>query len=342
MNAIAATRQVGLCCELYNASLQERRDAYRLAGISITQAAQSRQLPDIKKLRPDLGEIGSQVLQDVLQRLDRAYHAFFRRVKAGQTPGFPRFRSARRYDSLTFKQAGWSLGPLSASDKKRTLTLQGIGQMRVFWSRELEGHVKTVTLKRDACGDWFVTCSCGQVSPRELDASDAVGGVDVGLEALLCESDGARTENIRPAKAAQARIARRQRMVSNRKEGGRRRRKAVRPLARAHRTVERVRRDWHHKVALKLVRKYGMIAVEDLNLKGVARGMFARAVNDVAWGQFLQILTDKAESAGRTVILVEPRGTERERLRIPPASNPGRFHSCVRMPSTRRWVLGAL
>ena len=86
LNAVAATRQLGLCCELYNAALQERRDAFRLAGVSINQAMQSRQLPEIKKLRPELGEIGSQVLQDVLQRLDRAYQAFFRRIKAGDTP----------------------------------------------------------------------------------------------------------------------------------------------------------------------------------------------------------------------------------------------------------------
>jgi putative transposase len=310
--ATAATRQLALCCELYNAALQERRDAYRLQGLSLTAATQSKQLPEIKAVRSDVAAVGSQVLQDVLQRLDRAYQAFFRRVKAGQTPGFPRFRSSRRYDSLTFKQAGWALGPVAPSGKKRTLTLHGIGTVKLFWSREITGRIKTVTLKRDACGDWFVTFSCDQVPPRELDVSDAVGAIDVGLEAMLTESDGSREENMRPAKSAQARIARRQRIASKRKKGGKRRRKAVRILARAHRRIERVRKDWHHKVALKLVRKYGMLAVEDLDVKGMARGMFARAVNDVAWGQFLQILADKAASAGRTLILVDPRGTSQE------------------------------
>lgn len=131
-NAIAATWQLNLCCELYNAALQERRDAFRLAGVSVTRSMQSRRLPELKKLRPDLGEVGSQVLQDVLERLDRAYQAFFRRLKTGAAPGYPRFRSARRYDSLTFKQAGWSLGSVSASGKKRTLTLHGIGTVRLF------------------------------------------------------------------------------------------------------------------------------------------------------------------------------------------------------------------
>src|SRR5690606_14014250 len=104
-----AEGQLVLCAELYNAALQERRDAYRMAGVSITAASQMKQLPDIKKLRPEYKEIGSQVLQDVIQRLDRAFQAFFRRVQAGQTPGYPRFKSRHRYDSLTFKQAGWKL-----------------------------------------------------------------------------------------------------------------------------------------------------------------------------------------------------------------------------------------
>lgn len=123
--ADAATRQLGLCCELYNAALQERRDAHRMRGVSVTQTVQSAQLPAIKHERPEFSEIGSQVLLDVLQRLDKAFKGFFRRVRLGETPGYPRFKSRRQYDSLTFKQCGWSLGPSAASGKKRSLTLQG-------------------------------------------------------------------------------------------------------------------------------------------------------------------------------------------------------------------------
>jgi putative transposase len=334
MNAIAATRQLGLCCELYNAALQERRDAYRLAGISITQAAQSRQLPEIKKLRPDLGEVGSQVLQDVLQRLDRAYQAFFRRVKAGQTPGFPRFRSARRYDSLTFKQAGWSLGPVSTSGKKRTLTLHGIGKMRVFWSRALEGLVKTVTLKRDACGDWFVLFSCDDVPERLLPSTGSTIGIDLGLESFLTTSDGEHVANPRPLRAATAGMRKAQRVVSKRARGGARRSKAVRCLAKRHRAVERVRRDFHHKTALRLVQRHDVIAVEDLNIVGLQRGMLAKSVSDAGWGQFLTILFDKAASAGRTMIAVNPRGTSQtcsacQHLPITRKSLSQRRHQCT-------------
>ncbi len=309
MNAIAASRQLGLCCELYNAALQERRDAYRFAGVSITRAMQSSQLPELKKLRPDVGEVGSQVLQDVLERLDRAYQAFFRRVKTGQTRGFPRFRSARRYDSLTFKKAGWTLGPVSASGKKRTLTLHGIGKMRVFWSRVLEGRVKTVTLKRDACGDWFVLFSCDDVPQRLLPSTDSTIGIDLGLESFLTTSDGEHIANPRPLRVASAGMRKAQRVVSKRARGGARRKKAVRRLAKRHRAVERVRRDFHHKTALRLVQQHDLIAVEDLNIVGLQRGMLAKSVADAGWGQFLTILSDKAASAGRTLIAVDPRGT---------------------------------
>jgi putative transposase len=309
MKAIAATRQLGLCCELYNAALQERRDAYRLAGVSITRAMQSRQLPELKKLRPDLGEVGSQVLQDVLERLDRAYQAFFRRVKTGQAPGFPRFRSARRYDSLTFKQAGWSLGPVSSSGKKRTLTLHGIGKLRVFWSRELQGRVKTVTLKRDLCGDWFVLFSCDDVPETFLEPTGTAIGIDLGLESFLTTSDGEHVANPRPLRAASAGVRKAQRVVSKRTRGGSRRKKAVRRLAKRHRAVERVRRDFHHKTALRLVQRHDLIAVEDLNIVGLQRGMLAKSVSDAGWGQFLAILSDKAASAGRMMIAVDPRAT---------------------------------
>lgn len=310
--ADAARGQLSVCGELYNACLQERRDHWRLRGVSITAAPQMAQLPEIKRARPDLAAVGSQVVQDVVQRLDRAYRAFFRRVQAGEAPGFPRFKSRHRYDSLTFKQAGWKLGPVSASGKKRPLTLHGIGTFRLFWSRAMEGRVKTVTLRRDRCGDWGVTFSCDDVPERPLPLTGEAVGLDVGIEVFVTTSDGERVENPRPLVAATAGLRKAQRVVSKRRKGGARRRKAVRRLAVRHRRVERVRRDFHHKAALALVRRCDVLAVEALNVQGLARGMLARSVSDVAWGQFLAILSDKAAGAGRTVVAVDPRGTSQQ------------------------------
>lgn len=290
-----------MCCELYNAALEERREAGK-RRIFVTALSQMKQLPEIKTLRPEYRDIGSQVLQDVLQRLDKAFKSFFCRVKTGKIPGYPRFRSRGRYDSLTFKQSGWKL-------RGRRLTLLGIGTLRLFLSREIQGRVKTVTLRRDRCGDWFVTFSCDDVPSQPLPTTGAVVGIDVGLEHFLTRSDGAVVENPRHLRRAEATLSRTQRRVAKRKRGGGNRRKMVRVLARKHRRVERARRDFHFKTALNLVRKYDTIAVEDLNVRGLSRGLLAKSVNDAGWSQFFAILCVKAESAGRTVMAVNPRGT---------------------------------
>lgn len=310
--AEAARGQLAVCCELYNAALEERREAYRRGGVSVTAAQQMAQLPTIKQDRPDLAAVGSQVVQDVIQRLDRAFQAFFRRVKAGEAPGYPRFKSRHRYDSLTFKQAGWKLGPVSASGKRRTLTLHGIGTVRLFWSRDLDGRVKTVTLRRDRCGDWWVTCSCDEVPEHLLPTTDRAVGLDVGLEAFVTTSDGDRIANPRPLRAATAGLRKAQRVVSKRHKGGGRRRKAVRRLAVRHRRVERIRRDFHHQTARALVDRHDVLVVEDLNVRGLSRSHLARSVADAGWAQFLAILTDKAGDAGRRLIAVNPKGTSQQ------------------------------
>src|SRR5215471_12768023 len=142
------------CRELYNAGLQERRDAWQQCGVSITAASQSAQLPAIKDVRPEYCDIHSQVLQDVLTRLDRAFHAFFRRVKAGETPGYPRFQGANRYRSFTYKQFG-----NGATLDNGFLVLSKIGRLAVRWSRLMEGTPKTVTISREADG-YYVCFSC--------------------------------------------------------------------------------------------------------------------------------------------------------------------------------------
>src|SRR6266446_3318186 len=138
-----------ICCELYNAALQERRDAYKLTGLSITYTQQQNQLPEIKKVRTDLKDVHSQVLQDVLRRLDHAFDGFFRRVKVGQKAGYPRFRSRSGYDSFTFAQSGFEI--INAR-----LALSKIGHIKIVLHRAIEGEIKTCTIKRSSTGKWFV------------------------------------------------------------------------------------------------------------------------------------------------------------------------------------------
>lgn len=300
--AQAAEGQLRLCAELYNAALEERKIAYKRARKPVGYFTQSAELPGLKEVRPEFKAISCMVLQNVLKRVDLAFAAFFRRVKSGDAPGYPRFKPARTYNSLTFRRSGWKRSG-------NRLTLKGIGILKLFWSRDLQGTVKTVTLRRDSCGDWWVAFSCDDVPASTLAPVGSAVGVDVGLESFLTTSDGEHVANPRPMRTEQAAVARAQRRVSKRAKGGHRRRKAVRLLAKRHRKVARVRRDFHRKTAIALVRKYDTIAVEDLNVRGLARGMLAKSVHDVGWGQFVAILAEEAEKATRVLVAVNPRGT---------------------------------
>jgi putative transposase len=299
---VALDGQLGEACRLYNGALQERRDAWTMQRTSIGYYDQANQL---KAIRADgsLRLANFSACQDVLRRVDKTFKAFFGRVKAGRKAGFPRFRSHRRYDSLTFPRYGdgCRLRPHGR------LYLQGVGEIKVKLHRAVEGQIKTVSVKREA-GTWYALFSC-EVEPAALPASDEAVGIDVGLTTFAVLSDGAEIANPRYARKAAAAVRRAQRKVARRKRGSHGRRKAVALLQKAHAHVANQRNDFHHKAARAVVNRYGLIAVEDLNLKGLAGGMLARSVHDAGWGMFLQRLDDKAESAGRQIVRVNPNGT---------------------------------
>jgi putative transposase len=171
-----------LCCELYNAALQERRDAWRIRRLSLNYHAQAVQLPDIKAVRPELGLVHSQVLQETLKRLDNAFAAFFRRLKQGEKPGYPRFRSRTRYDSFTYPQSGFVV-------EQGKLRLSKIGKVKVKLHRPLEGKVKTLTITRSATGKWYA-CFVAEREAAPLPATAEMTGVDLGLKAFAVLSNG--------------------------------------------------------------------------------------------------------------------------------------------------------
>jgi putative transposase len=223
------------CRELYNAGLQERREAWQKCGVSITAASQSAQLPEIKDLCPENRDVHSQVLQDVLTRLDRAFQAFFRRVRAGETPGYPRFHGANRDDSFTYKQFG-----NGATLDNGFLVLSKIGRIAVRWSRPMAGTPKTVTISREADG-WYACFSCEGVPIHPLPLTGQQTGIDLGLESFATLANGSQIANPRVLHLAERRLKRAQRRVSRRKKGSHRRRKAIQLLARAHQRVRRAR-----------------------------------------------------------------------------------------------------
>jgi len=292
--------QLGEACRLYNAALQERRDAWE-QRVSINYYTQANQLKEIRAAG-DLGLANFSCCQDILRRVNKTYEAFFRRVKRGEKAGYPRFKSRRRFDSITFPSYG---DGIKLNDNM--LRIQGIGQVEVKLHRPVGGKIKTVTIKRE-CGEWYA-CFSVECESKPLSANSNEIGIDVGLEKFATMSDHKSVPNPRWYQRAEAKLRRAQRKVARRKKGSHRRRKAVALLQKIHQRIKNQRHEFQHKFTFWLVQNFGVIAVEDLNVKGLAGGMLAKSVHDVSWAAFFSKLTYKAENAGRVLQAVNPRGT---------------------------------
>lgn len=309
--AVAMVGILDMLRHLYNAALQERRDAFRLRGLSIKKGDQEKQLKAIREDDPAYKAIHFHLLQDVTKRLDLAFQSFFRRLRNGEEPGYPRFKGRGRYRTFTFKDVVNRNGAALVSGGKR-IRLAGVGNVRVRLHREFEGVVKQVSVTRTGYDHWYVSFVCDDVPAKPLPPTGETVGIDVGISTYAALSNGEMVENPRYRERAGKDVARLQRRVARRKKRSNRRRKAVRLLAKARDCERRRRTDFQHKLAFGIVRRFDVIAVEDLNIKGLAKSKLAKQVNDAAWGAFLSILEDKAESAGREVVRVDPRGTSQE------------------------------
>ena len=316
--------------QLYNAALEERREAWRMGRHRITYYDQSAQLPDIRSADPDSqGRWSAQSQQATLRRLDRAFQDFYRRCKAGGKPGYPRFKGRGWWDSIEWPQHGHSCKWDSVPHPTVTrVKLQGIGNVRVHQHRAVKGTIKTVTVKRES-GRWYVILSCDDVPAEPMEPTGAAVGIDVGIANFLTTSDGEHVPNPRPLTAVADRIAIAQQSLARKKRGSNRRRKAVRKVAALHAKVRRTRLDHAHKTAFALVRDHDVIVHEDLKIANMTRcpkpkmaedGTYGpngaaakaglnRSILDAGWGVFLELLHAKAESAGRVVIEVNPRHT---------------------------------
>src|SRR5579859_6943553 len=295
------------CRTLYNTALEQRITAYRRCGVTLSRYEQEAELKDLRAGMPDYAAIHSHVLQDVLARLDKTYQAFFRRAKAGQTPGLPRFQGRTRYHSFTYKQYG-----NGARLDNGFLVLSKIGRVAVRWSRPLKGTPKTVTISKEADG-WYAVLSCADVPAQPLPPTGRETGIDVGLKVFLITADGLAVENPRHYRRGEKRVAKANKRMSRRKKGSKRRGKAVTQLGKAHQTVKRQRADFHHKTALKLLRQYDTIYLEDLRVANMVRNRhLAKSIADAGWAAFRTILEAKAACAGRRVIAVPPAYTSQD------------------------------
>jgi len=293
-------------CRLwYNACLEERRNAYQERGESVSVYAQLAKVKGLKRENPYASGIHSHVLQVVVQDLNKAFDAFFRRVKAGERPGYPRFKSLDRFDSFGFKEYGNGF-----KIDGRKLKLSGIGRISVRWHRPVDGKIKTVRITRNA-GKWYACFSC-EVAPEPLPATGKEVGIDVGINSLITTSDGEKVENPCWYREEQKKLRVLQRRVSRRKKGGRNRRKAVKALQRQHERIKNKRKDYLNKLAHRLIVENDRIALEDLRIRNMVHNRhLSKSILDAGWNYLAQRLVAKAAEAGRTVCFVEPAYTSK-------------------------------
>ncbi len=323
------------CRELYNAALSERKDAYKYAGKSIRADEQKHDLVEIKEvIRPEYQEIASHVLQDVLSRLDKAFKAFFRRVRNGECPGYPRFKGRNRYDSFTYPdRAGWKLDEQRRPAGKKgmvkvKLHLSKLGTVKLHLHRNIAGTIKTLTIKREG-EHWYAVFTCEVGKPEDLPVSYEDVGIDLGVTHFAALSNGDFIDNPRHYRRAEKRLKKLQEALSRKKRGSHRRRKAVQAVAKAHRTIRNQRKDFLHKQSYKLVNHYQVIVFEDLQAANLikrpkpkqdeqgnylpngasAKAGLNKSISDAGWAMFVQYCTYKAAWAGRTVVQVDPKYT---------------------------------
>lgn len=315
--------------QLYNAALEHRRIAWQKAAVTVRYGDQS---ADLRHIRCDdpvgQGRWSFSSQQATLRRLDKAFAAFFRRVKAGKKPGYPRFKGRGWFNTVEWPEDGdgcrWDCAPGSGQVRVR---LQGIGQVKVRQHRPVRGTVKTILVKREG-RRWYVILSCDGIPAEPLSSTGVAIGIDMGIAHFLTTSDGAHVPNPHYLATSAARLADTQRTLSRCKRRSMRRQQARQRVASIHRKVRRQRLDFAHKTAFILVRDHDLIAHEALRIENMtrsARGTIGnpgtnvaaksglnRSILDAGWGVFLNVLRAKAESAGRVVVEVDSRHTSQK------------------------------
>lgn len=304
-------RELGIALEthrrLWNACLDQRKTAWETEKRPVRYVGQSAWFKVERTANPYFARLNFSSAQATMRRLDKAFVAFFRRCKSGGKPGYPRFKSCNRYDSIEFPTYG---DGIRLNDNR--LRVQHVGIVKAKIHREIEGRVKTATVKREG-SKWFVILSCELPDADFVPNGKPAVGIDVGIEAFLTTSDGERVENPRFLRREIPQLRRLQRSISRKKRSSKNRRKAVYRIQALHARVRNLRHNFHHKTALHLVRSSGLVAVERLNIRGMLRNhRLAQAISDVAWGGFVNILNNKAASAGCEVVAVNARGTSQE------------------------------
>ena len=303
-------QQLDECRWLYNRLLEGRKTAWEQRQESVRLYDQHAMLPALKAERPSLAGVQSQVLQNVAVRIDLAFQAFFRRLKAGETPGYPRFRGVGRYDSFTFPQV--PVGCYLDAEARR-LRVMNVGLVKVVLHRPLEGTPKTATIQRSSTGKWYVCFSCECAEPSPLPATGQEVGIDVGLKMFAVPTQGEPIANPRFFRRDEKALAGAQRRLSKLEKGTPERAVRRRVVARIHERIAWRRGDFAHQHSRRLVNAFDVLAVEDLSVnRMVHTHCLAKSIHDAAWTQFAAYIAHKAAWAGRRFLAVNPAYTSQD------------------------------
>jgi putative transposase len=314
------------CFRLYNTALQQRRDIYISSKKSVSYNQQQNELPELKEYYPEYTEIYSQVLQDVLHRVDYAYQSFFRRLKAKDgKAGFPRFKSLDRYDSFCFPQSGFAI-------VNNRIKLSKIGLIKIKLHRQIPADcaIKTCTIKREG-EHWYciLAVTTPVIQKEKVTVTNAVG-IDLGLTDFAVLSTGEQIHNPKYLKQSEAKLKEIQSHYSKGKS-----KTVKRKLVNLHHKIANQRKDFHHKLSHNLVNTFDLIAYEDLKVKNMIENNeynLQKYISDAAWGKFIFMLKYKAEDAGIYCIGINPRGTTQRCSRcdaIVPKTLFERTHKCT-------------
>jgi putative transposase len=315
----ALGKALDICRQLYNAALEQRRDAWRTRRLSVTHRQQYAQLTELRQSDPRIASIYRELVDAALHKVDLAFAAFFRRIREGEKPGFPRFRNHKRYNCLEFPHGNRAL---TLSPAQRKVRVPSVGLVRLRRGRNI-GAFGRAMIVRNARG-WYALFECSQETNPRTPTGRKVG-LDRGIFTFAATSDGDRLSHPRLANRNQAHVARLARVVARRRRGGANRRKVVKMLARAHDRLRWARRDFLHKLSRTIINSYDFIAIEALKVRNMmrsakgtaqqpghnvrAKARLNFAIADAGWTLFASLLHAKAEEAGRTVFEVDPRCT---------------------------------
>jgi len=289
-------RQINLAGIIYNHCIALHKRYYRLYGKGLNVYALMKHLTKLKKL-PKYSEwksLGSQAIQDIAQRIDKGYRLFFGNRERGIKSSPPSFKKVKKYKSFTLKQAGYKL----FSDNRIEI---GGRIYKYHKSREIEGKVKTLTVKRDSLGDLYVYIVCETEGNEILPRTGKSVGYDFGLKMFLTASDGNDIVSPEFFKHHQNEIAKLNRALSRKQKGSNHYRQTKRRLAKTHKRLADKRRDFHFKLALNLAGEYATICIEDLNIKAMQR-LWGKKISDLSHSSFVTILQYQCSKTGSIVV----------------------------------------